>query len=175
MHIIAPYKALFFTENVWLFFFLISSLHKSIVGGYRPVRVFVLCWGFMAQSTQWGHLVGTHLNCMVKVLQMWPINMFSWKNKEAEGLLMRALFFFQEETRKISSWILLLSEIVESVRKLQWVHLLSQKHIYIILTPLNTTFFYSKTGVYSGIHYFSYFAKKHRLWVFVRTALSRQF
>ena len=28
---------------------------------------------------------------------------------------------------------------------------------------------YSETGVYRGIHYFSYFAKKHRLWVLVRT------
>ena len=28
------------------------------------------------------------------------------------------------------------------------------------------------TGVYMGIHYFSYFCSKHRLWVLVRTALS---
>ena len=35
----------------------------------------------------------------------------------------------------------------------------SQKHAYIILTPLNPTF-NSKTGVYRGIHYFSYFCSK---------------
>ena len=36
----------------------------------------------------------------------------------------------------------------------------SQKHAYIILTPLNPNFFYSKTGIYRGIHYFSYFCSK---------------
>ena len=35
----------------------------------------------------------------------------------------------------------------------------SWKHSYIILTPLNP-FLYSKTGVYRGIHYFSYFCSK---------------
>ena len=35
----------------------------------------------------------------------------------------------------------------------------SRKHTYIILTPLNPTL-YSKTGVYRGIHYFSYFCSK---------------
>ena len=39
----------------------------------------------------------------------------------------------------------------------------SRKHGYIILTPL-IPLLYSKTGVYRGIHYFSYFAQKHRLW-----------
>ena len=34
-------------------------------------------------------------------------------------------------------------------------------------------FLYSKTGVYRGIHYFSYFCSKHRLWVLVRTASPR--
>ena len=28
---------------------------------------------------------------------------------------------------------------------------------------------YSKTGVYRGIHYFSYFCSKYRVWVLVRT------
>ena len=36
--------------------------------------------------------------------------------------------------------------------------------------PLKPHFFNSKTRVYSGIHYFSYFCSKHRLWVLVRTA-----
>ena len=35
----------------------------------------------------------------------------------------------------------------------------SRKHAYIILTPLNPIL-YSKTGVYRGIHYFSYFRSK---------------
>ena len=35
----------------------------------------------------------------------------------------------------------------------------SRKHAYIILTPLNPLL-YSKTGVYRGIHYFSYFCSK---------------
>ena len=43
----------------------------------------------------------------------------------------------------------------------------SQKHAYIIL--------YSKTEIYRGIHYFSYFAKKYKLWALVRTASSRWF
>ena len=51
---------------------------------------------------------------------------------------------------------------------------ISQKHTYIILTLLNPTL-YSKTGVYRGIHNFSYSAQKHRLWVLVRTASMRQF
>ena len=34
-----------------------------------------------------------------------------------------------------------------------------RKHAYIMLTPLNSTL-YSKTGVYRGIHYFSYFFSK---------------
>ena len=54
--------------------------------------------------------------------------------------------------------------------------LISQKHAYIILTPLNPTFIYSKTGVYMGVHYFFYyFCSKHRLWVLVRTASPRRF
>ena len=36
--------------------------------------------------------------------------------------------------------------------------------------PPYTPLLYSKTGVYSGIHYFLAFALKHRLWVLVRTA-----
>ena len=47
--------------------------------------------------------------------------------------------------------------------------MLSRKHTYIILSPLNPLL-YIKTGVYRGIHYFSYFCSKHRLWVPVRTA-----
>ena len=38
-----------------------------------------------------------------------------------------------------------------------------------------TSLLYSKTGVYRGIHYFSYFAKRHRLCVLIRTASLRQF
>ena len=49
-----------------------------------------------------------------------------------------------------------------------------RKHTYLILTPLKPIL-YSKTGVYRGIHYFSYFCSKHRLWVFVRTASARRF
>ena len=51
----------------------------------------------------------------------------------------------------------------------------SRKHAYIILTPLKPPLLYSKTGVYSGIHYFSYFCSKPRLWVLVRTASARRF
>ena len=36
----------------------------------------------------------------------------------------------------------------------------SRKHAYIMLTPLNQTKFYSKTGVYRGIYYFSYFCSE---------------
>ena len=35
--------------------------------------------------------------------------------------------------------------------------------------PPCTPLLYSKTGVYSGIHYFLIFAPKHRLWVLVPT------
>ena len=45
----------------------------------------------------------------------------------------------------------------------------SRKHAYIILTPFNPIL-YRKTGVYRGIHYFSYICSKHRLWVLVRGA-----
>ena len=50
----------------------------------------------------------------------------------------------------------------------------SRKHAYIILTPLNPLL-YSKTGIYRGIHDFSYFCSKDRLWVLVRNASSRRF
>ena len=49
----------------------------------------------------------------------------------------------------------------------------SRKHAYKILSSLNPTFI-SKTGVYRGRHYFSYFCSKHRLWVLVRTASTRR-
>ena len=38
----------------------------------------------------------------------------------------------------------------------------SQKHAYIILIPLKTHFYIVNRG--RGIHYFSYFCSKHRLW-----------
>ena len=41
--------------------------------------------------------------------------------------------------------------------------------------PPQTPFLYSKTGIDRGIHYFSYFCSKHRLWVLVRTASLKQF
>ena len=44
----------------------------------------------------------------------------------------------------------------------------SRRHAYIILTPFNLL--YSKTGVYRGIHYFSYFCSKTKIVVLVRTA-----
>ena len=55
-----------------------------------------------------------------------------------------------------------------------WAPLASRKHTYIILTP-ETPLLYSKTGVYRGIHYFSYFCSKHRFWVLVRIASTRRF
>ena len=51
---------------------------------------------------------------------------------------------------------------------------ITKTHLYNF-DPLETPLLYSKTRVYSGIHYFSYFAKKHRLWVLIRTAALRQF
>ena len=52
---------------------------------------------------------------------------------------------------------------------------LTRKHAYIILTPFNPTFTYSKTGV-TGIYIiFLISAQKHRLWVLVRTASPRRF
>ena len=41
--------------------------------------------------------------------------------------------------------------------------------------PPYTPLLYSKNRVYRGIHFFSYFAPKHRLWVLVRTASLRRF
>ena len=38
--------------------------------------------------------------------------------------------------------------------------------------PRKTPLLYSKTWVYTGVHYFSYFCSKHILWVLVRTALA---
>ena len=40
-------------------------------------------------------------------------------------------------------------------------HIVSWKPAYIILTPFKTPLLYSKTGVYRGIHYFSYFCSKN--------------
>ena len=41
--------------------------------------------------------------------------------------------------------------------------------------PLKPYFYIEKLGFTGGIHYFSYFRSKHRLWVLVRTASSRRF
>ena len=40
--------------------------------------------------------------------------------------------------------------------------------------PHYTPLLYSKVGIYRGIPSFLIFASKHRLWVHVKTALSRQ-
>ena len=45
----------------------------------------------------------------------------------------------------------------------------SRKHAYMF-DPLRPHFYKVKAGVNRGIHYFSYFCSKHRLWVLVRTA-----
>ena len=45
-----------------------------------------------------------------------------------------------------------------------------QDYMSVCFISSYTPLFYSKTGVYRGIHYFLIFALKHKLWVFVRTA-----
>ena len=64
------------------------------------------------------------------------------------------------------------------------VDILWQKAIYfsfhhenmpIKFWPPQTPLLYSKTGVYRGMHYFSYFCSKHKFWVLVRTASTRRF
>ena len=47
---------------------------------------------------------------------------------------------------------------------------ITKTYLYNFKTP----FLYSKTGVYRGIHYFSYFPPKPRLWVLVRAASTRR-
>ena len=55
------------------------------------------------------------------------------------------------------------------------IALSSRKQAYIILTPLNPTLFIVKLG-FTGVYIiFLISAQKHRLWVLVRTASSRQF
>ena len=44
------------------------------------------------------------------------------------------------------------------------------ENMLMYFDPLKPHFYNSKTGVYRGIHYFSYLCSKHRLWVLVRTA-----
>ena len=46
---------------------------------------------------------------------------------------------------------------------------ITKTHLYNY-DPLKPHFYIEKTGVYRGIHYFSYFCSKHKLWVLVRTA-----
>ena len=48
-----------------------------------------------------------------------------------------------------------------------------QDNMSVQFIPPYTPLFYSKTGVYRGIH-FLVFALKHRLWVLVRTASLRR-
>ena len=67
-----------------------------------------------------------------------------------------------------------------SIKSSMWQPLEAPRH-FITKTclynfdPPWTPLLYSKTGVYRGIHYFSYFCSKHRLWVLVRTASPRRF
>ena len=51
----------------------------------------------------------------------------------------------------------------------------SHKHTYIILTPLNPTFYVVKLEFTRVYIIFLISAKKHRLWILVRTASPRQF
>ena len=64
--------------------------------------------------------------------------------------LERCLFWFLKHV--LSPYTLRLAEYFD----LLWIP--SRKHACIILTPLNSIL-HSETGVYRGIHYFSYFAK----------------
>ena len=56
-----------------------------------------------------------------------------------------------------------------------WLFLSSQKHAYIILTPLNPIFIQWNWGLqgYIYIFFFLLSVQKHRLWVLVRTAWSK--
>ena len=53
--------------------------------------------------------------------------------------------------------------------------LTSRKHAYIILTPLDPHFYIVKPGFTRVYIIFLISARKHRLWVLVRTASARQF
>ena len=46
-----------------------------------------------------------------------------------------------------------------------WI--LHQDNMSVCFIPPYTPFLYSKTGVYSGIHYFHLFALKHIFWVLI--------
>ena len=76
-----------------------------------------------------------HANCL-----QW--RQYSWNIKA----------YFSGKYRKTRSKCCPLKILTQHVK-------LSRKHAYIILTPL-TRLLYSKTGVYRGIHYFSYFCSK---------------
>ena len=65
----------------------------------------------------------------------------------------------------IATWLSLIEIFGFDYRRLNYLFKAVIKvKVYILLTPLNHTFFYSKTGVYKSIHYLFISAQKHRLW-----------
>ena len=80
---------------------------------------------------------------------------------------------FSEKKKKSTIFKRPLLISLPSLLSVNWNRFTSRKLAYIILTPYTPLLL--KTGIYRGIHYFSYFCSKHRLWVLVRTTSMRRF
>ena len=66
-----------------------------------------------------------------------------------------------------------LADLIPQVTTIFWWS--SQKHTYIILTPVNPIYIIVNWGLQGYTFFFLFSAQKHRLWVLVRTALVRRF
>ena len=79
--------------------------------------------------------------------------------------------FFSITTTRSTVWI---DKILVAIQPIaNWAGSITKTFLYSV-DPLKPHFLYSKTGVYRGILYFSYFCSKHRLCVLVTTASLRR-
>ena len=109
----------------------------------------------------------------------YPQSMFLSRNKKNNVYHCKLPFYYVKVGFKVVNIIQACFRDVQKIELSKYIYMYwtSRKHAYKILIPLNPTFIYkcSKTGIYRGIHCFSYFCSKHRLWVLVRNASARRF
>ena len=81
-------------------------------------------------------------------------------------------YFINKFTRSTSYCITMCTSRLYNRHVPEYVASIHQDNMSVCFIPPYTQLLYSKIGVNRGIHYFHFFALKHRLWVLVRTNLS---
>ena len=106
-------------------------------------------------------------NCLLKRQFAWNVKQyFTGKNKKISNCRLLNLPIAWYVLRYTCICLLFFFSKKKKVNKANLI----RKTCLYNFDPLKAHFIYRKTGVYKGIHYFSYFCWKHRLWVLIRTA-----